>query len=134
MDVYPPLTYAVAAFLGLVAVLALVALKQPSLEPFARQGMRAAHAATAVVVALDAILLLQGEEVGNMVTHVGYMVAAVGLPVILLSSQRTEFDEEGNTILDEHGDALVSPPPHLAVVAICAVAMLVLVVRLQVTL
>ncbi|QCX26764.1 hypothetical protein [Nocardioides jishulii] len=130
---YPPLTYAVAAFLGLVAVLALVALKQPALEPFARQGMRAAHGATAVVVALDAILLLQGHEVGNMVTHVGYMVASLGLPVILLGS-RAEVDEDGNAVLDEEGNPVASPPPHLAVVAICAVAMLVLVLRLQFTL
>ncbi|GGD15193.1 hypothetical protein [Nocardioides daphniae] len=130
---YPPLTYAVAAFLGLVAVLALVALKQPSLEPFVRRAMRAAHAATAAVVALDAIKLMQGHEVDNMVTHVGYMVASVGLPVILLS-QRGEFDEEGNAVLDDEGNPVDSPPPHLAVVAICATAMLVLVVRLQLTL
>lgn len=130
---YPPLTFAVAAFLGLVAVLALVALRQPSLDPFVRHAMKAAHAATAVVVALDAIKLLQGHEVGNMVTHVGYMVASVGLPVILLS-QRGETDEEGNPVLDDEGNQVEAPPPHLAVVAICAVAMLVLVVRLQLTL
>lgn len=133
-DVYPPLTYAVAAFLAVVAVLALVALKKPVLEPIVRQAMKVAHGATAVVVALDAVKLLQGHEVGNQVTHIGYMVAAVGLPVVLLNNQRPEYDEEGNAVLDDDGQPVLAPPPHLGVVAICATAMVVLVVRLQQTL
>ncbi|MBE7323837.1 hypothetical protein IEQ44_04135 [Nocardioides sp. Y6] len=131
---YPPLTYAVAAYLALVAVLALVGLRRPSLDPVARQAMKIGHGATALVVALDAVKLLQGHEVANQVTHIGYMVAAVGLPVILLNQQRPEFDDEGNALRDEAGEPVMTPPPHLAVVAICAVAMVVLVVRLQQTL
>lgn len=130
---YPALTYAVAVLLGVVALLALIALAKPALDPITRIAMKIAHAATAVVVLLDGILLLQGHEVGNMFTHVGYMVAAVGLPLVLLN-QRPEVDEKGRPVLDEEGEPVITPPAHLAVVVICAVAMLVLVVRLQVTL
>src|SRR5690606_32642287 len=44
-DVYPPLTYAVAAYLGLVAVIALVGLKKPALDPVARMAMKVGHGA-----------------------------------------------------------------------------------------
>lgn len=131
---YPPLTYAVATYLAVVALLALIALKKPDLESVVRQAMKVAHGATALVVALDAVKLLQGHEVDNQVTHIGYMVAAVGLPVVLLNQQRPEFDDEGNALTDEEGEPLLTPPPHLGVVAICATAMVVLVVRLQMTL
>lgn len=130
---YPALTYAVAVLLGLIALFALIALSKPDLDPFARTAMKIGHAATAVVVALDGIKLLQGHEVGNMVTHVGYMVAAVGLPLVLLN-QRGEVDEKGRPVQDEDGERVIGPPPHLGVVAVCAVAMAVLVWRLQVTL
>ena len=129
---YPALTYTVAALLGVVALLALVALSQPALDRPARLAMKGMHGASAFVVALDAITLLRGHEVDTMVTHVGYMVACVGLPIILLT-QRGEVDEKGQPIRDEMGSQVVAPPPHLAVVAICAVAMCVLVVRLQMT-
>lgn len=133
-DVYPPLSYAVAAFLAVVAVLALVALKKRALDPVVRQAMRVAHGATAVVVVLDAVKLLQGHEVGNQVTHIGYMVAAVGLPVVLLNQGRPEVDEKGKVIVDDDGEPVLAPPSHLGVVAVCAAAMVVLVVRLQLTL
>lgn len=129
---YPALTYAVAVLLGVLAVLALVAIAQPALDRPVRLAMRGLHGATAFVVALDAITLLQGHEVDNKVTHIGYMVAAVGLPVILLN-QRGEVDEKGKPVLDDDGNQVQAPPPHLGVVAICAVAMAVLLVRLQVT-
>lgn len=131
---YPPLTYAVAAYLGLVAVIALVGLKKPAFDPVARMAMKVGHGATALVVALDALKLLQGHEVDNQVTHIGYMVAAVGLPVVLLNQQRPEFADDGSALRDADGNPVVTPPAHLAVVAICAVAMVVLLVRLQLTL
>ncbi|WP_162598569.1 hypothetical protein [Nocardioides gilvus] len=130
---YPALTYAVAALLGLLAILALVAIAKPSLDRPARLAMKGLHGATAFVVALDAVMLLQGHEVDNNVTHIGYMVAAVGLPVILLN-QRGEVDEKGKPVLDDEGNQVPAPPPHLGVVAVCALAMAVLVVRLQMTL
>lgn len=129
---YPALTYAVAAFLGLVAVLALVALARPELDQVARKAMQVGHAATALVVLLEVVALLRGDDVRSDVTHVGYMVAAVGLPVVLLN-RRGEVDEKGRPVLDEEGHQVQASPPHLAVVAVCAVAVSVLVVRLQVT-
>ncbi len=130
---YPAVTYAVAVFLAVVAVVALLALKLPRLEVIARTAMKVAHAATAVVVGVDALMLLRGHEVENMVTHVGYMIAAVGLPLILLN-QRAEVDEKGKMIRDGEGNQVMAPPPHLAVVAVCALTMVVLIVRLQMTL
>ncbi|MFC6152612.1 hypothetical protein [Nocardioides yefusunii] len=127
---YPALTYAVAALLGVVAVLALVALKKPELDGPARLAMKGAHGATVLVVVLAAIELLQGYEPKNMVTYVGYMVASAGLPLILLN-QRGEIDEKGKPVLDADGHPVQAPPPHLAVLTVCAIAMVVLVVRLQ---
>lgn len=125
----PALSYAVAGFLGLVAVLALVALRLPGLDPVVRRFMVAAHGATAVVVLLDVITLLQGHEVESPVTHIGYAVAAVGLPVILLNRRPLVEDEAL-----EDGEEPVEPElPHLGVVAVTAAAMVVLVVRLQLT-
>ena len=87
-----------------------------------------------MVVALDAIKLLQGHEVANRVTHIGYMVAAVGLPVVLLNQGRPEVDEKGKVVVEDDGEPVLAPPSHLGVVAICATAMVVMVVRLQQTL
>jgi len=130
--VYPALTYAVAAFLGVVAVLALVGLARPALDQVVRKAMQVGHAATALVVLLEVVALLRGDDVRNDVTHIGYMVASVGLPVVLLN-RRGEVDEKGRPVLDEEGNQVQSPPPHLAVVAVCAIAVSVLVIRLQVT-
>ena len=127
---YPALSYVVAVLLGLVAVIALLALKKPELDGPARLAMKVGHGATLLVVALAAVDLLRGYEPGNMVTYVGYMVASAGLPVILLN-QRGEVDEKGRPVLDDEGNQVKAPPPHLAVIAICAIAMTVLVIRLQ---
>lgn len=124
------LTYAVAVLLAAVAVLALVALKKPELDGPARLAMKGGHGATLVVVVLAAIDLLTGYEPKNMITYVGYMVASAGLPVILLN-QRGEIDEKGKPVLDDDGNQVQAPPPHLAVLAVCAVAMVVLLIRLQ---
>ena len=127
---YPVLTYVVAVLLAAVAVLALVALQKPELDRPARLAMKGAHGATVVVVVLAAIDLLTGYEPKNMITYVGYMIASAGLPVILLN-QRGEVDEKGKPVLDADGNQVQAPPPHLAVLAVCAVAMVVLLVRLQ---
>jgi hypothetical protein len=118
--VYPALSYAVAAFLGVVAVVSLVAIRVPSLDLVARTAMRVGQVAAVVVVVLDLITLLQGHEVGSDLTHVGYAVATLGLPAILLKRRPEEDGEPGE-------------PPHLAVLAVTAVALTVLVVRLQQT-
>lgn len=123
----PALSYAVAAYLGVVAVLALVALKAPGLDPIARTAMRVGQLGAAVVVGLDLLTLAQGHEVDSPVTHIGYAVAILGLPAILLT-RRPDPDE-----VDEEGTPVEPDPPHLAVVTVTAVAMVVLVVRLQQT-
>ncbi len=133
----PALSYGVAAFLGFVALLALVALKLPGLDPVVRRFMIAGQGAAAVVVLLDVVTLLQGHEVDSLVTHVGYAVAAVGLPVILLN-RRPDLQVPGQEADASTGAAdpveeSEPEPAHLAVVAVTAIALLVLVVRLQQT-
>ncbi|MDP3890202.1 hypothetical protein [Nocardioides sp.] len=117
---YPALTLAVALYLGVVAVLALAGLLLPQVEQVARLAMRIGQYATMVVVLLDAITLLQGHEPPQRSTHIGYGVAAIGLPVILLSRRPEQEGEE-------------APQPHLAVIAVVAAAMVVMVIRLQQT-
>ncbi|WP_104107573.1 hypothetical protein [Nocardioides sp. 616] len=139
---YPALTYAVAAYLGLVAVVSLVGIGVGSLAPVARTAMRVGQLATVVVVVLDLVTLLQGHEVGSLVTHVGYAVAALGLPAVLLSRRAEDPAEDGAEDLAEdpakEGAAPVEDvpqhaDPHLAVLAVTAVALCVLVTRLQQT-
>lgn len=104
--------------------MAVVASFKPALAESTRIAMKTAHAVAAVLVLIDAISLLQGHEVSSMYTHIGYMVAIVLLPVLLLN-RFPESDEDGNELPVE--------PPHPAVVAVTAVAMGVLVVRLWMT-
>src|SRR5690606_5903726 len=93
--VYPVLTYAVAAFLGAVALLALAAIRVPALDPVARTAMRVGQLGAAVVVGLDLLTLAQGHEVDSTLTHVGYGVAILGLPAILLTRRlEVEPDEQ----------------------------------------
>lgn len=115
-------SYTVAGYLGFVAVLALLALKSPALDPVARSGMRVGQLGALVVVVLDAFSLLGGHQVDSPVTHIGYAVAAVGLPVILLTRRP-----------DEGQDPAEVEPPHLGVIAVTAAAMVVMLVRLQQT-
>lgn len=118
------LSGAVTGFLAFVAVLAVLAAFLPALAEPARIAMKTAHAAAVVVVLVDAVSLLQGHEVGSMYTHVGYMVAIALLPVLLLN----RFPET-----DEDGQELPVEPAHPIVVAVTAVAMCVLVIRLYQT-
>jgi len=122
--VYPSLSYAVAGLLACVAVLALVAIKVPSLRTALGIAMRTGHAAAALVVLVDLVGVLRGHEVDSMLTHGGYMVATVGLPFLLLN-RVPETDADGHELPVE--------PPHPGVVAVCAIAMAVLVWRLQLT-
>lgn len=128
---YPALSFAVAGYLGLVALLALAGIAAPRLEHPARIAMKAGQLLTLLVVVLDVATLLQGHEVDSLVTHVGYAVAAVALPVVLLTRHPAQPDAEGDD--GEAGEAAPVEPPHLAVVAITAVAVAVLVARLQQT-
>ncbi|WP_203338223.1 hypothetical protein [Nocardioides limicola] len=118
---FPTLTFTIALFLAAVAVLSLLALAVPAVEEFARMAMRVGQLAVVAVVALDVVMLLQGHQPPERTTHIGYAVAAVGLPVLLLS-RRPEAEGEP------------APKPHLAVVAVTAAATCVMLVRLQQTL
>lgn len=118
------LSWAVAGFLGFVALFAVLAAVRPALAEPARIAMKTAHAAACVVVLVDAITLLRGHDVDSMYTHIGYMVAIALLPVVLLN-RFPETDEDGNELPVE--------PPHPVVIAVTAVALCVLVVRLHQT-
>lgn len=110
----------VATFLLVVAVLAVAAALKPELAPLevlARHGMKVGHFAAAAIVLGVVIDYLQGHRPDELWISVGYAVAAVGVPTLILTQQP---DKDGN----------VGDPPHLYVVAVVAIAAAVLVVRL----
>ncbi|KRF20525.1 hypothetical protein ASG90_18205 [Nocardioides sp. Soil797] len=117
------LTTVVLTLLLVIAVLALAAAASPQfapLEPIARHGMTVAQVATGIVVLGAVIGLLKGHDPDALWITVGYAVAALGVPVLLLNQQP-----------NESGEAI--EPPSLYVVAVAAVTVLVLVLRLQQT-
>lgn len=114
------LTVVVAALLALVALVSLAGLYVERLDPLARWGMTVARGATVVVLFVDVVTLARGHRPDELFTHVGYAIAVVGVPLILLTRQPGPDGEQPD-------------PPHLAVVAVAALAALVLVVRLQQT-
>lgn len=110
----------VATFLFVIAVLAVATALKAELEPLeiiARSGMKVGHAAAALVVLGVLIDFLQGHRPDELWISVGYAVACVGVPTLLLNRQP---DEDGNP----------SDPPHLYVIAVAALATAVLTLRL----
>ena len=121
----------IAILLGVVAVLALLAAFVPaarSLEPAARWGMKGAQVAIALYVLYDVITLLQGHKLDEPMTHAGYAIASIGVPVLLLTRQPGAPDPD-----DPDQKPVPADPPHLAVIAVAAIATVVLVIRLQQT-
>ncbi|KQY57457.1 MULTISPECIES: hypothetical protein [unclassified Nocardioides] len=117
------LTSVVAVYLLVIAALAVGAAASPTmapLEPIARLGMKIAQGAIAIVVLFAAIALLRGHDPDELWISVGYGVAALGVPVLLLNRQP---DPSGAPV----------EPPHLYVIAVAAVTSMVLVIRLQQT-
>lgn len=113
-------TVVVATFLVVVAALAVAAALLPDLAPLevlARHGMKVGHLAAAAIVLCVVIDYLQGHRPDEMWISVGYAVAAVGVPTLILTQQP---DAEGKP----------TDPPHLYVVAVVAIAAAVLVFRL----
>ncbi|WP_110207579.1 hypothetical protein [Nocardioides daejeonensis] len=121
----------IAVLLLVVAALALAAGFAPAaarLEGPVRWAMKGGQVLVLGYVLWDVITLLQGHKAEEGMTHAGYAVAAVGVPVLLLTRHQPGPDPE-------NPDAEVPPadPPHLAVVAVAAIATAVLVIRLQQT-
>lgn len=118
-----PFTLVVVTYSGVIAVLAATAAAAPAmapLEPIARLGMKVAQVATAVLALVAGLSLLQGHESDATWISAGYAIAAVGVPLLLLNRQP---DEDGEPV----------EPPSLWVIAIAAVTMAVLLLRLQQT-
>lgn len=114
-----------------VAAIALVAGFVPAAarwEPVARWGMKGLQVAVAGYVLYDVITLLQGHKADEGMTHAGYAIAAVGVPVLLLTRHPGTPDPE-----DPEAEPKAPDPPHLAVVAVAAIATAVLVLRVQQT-
>lgn len=117
------LTSVVSAYLLVVAVLAVVAARSSSptpLEPIVRIGMLIGQGAIGIVVLIAGISLLKGHDPDAVWISVGYCVAALGVPVLLLTRQP---DPSGEPV----------EPPHLYVIAVAAVTALILLLRLQQT-
>ncbi|MDT0202377.1 hypothetical protein [Nocardioides sp. AE5] len=116
-------TIVVITFAGVIAVLAVTAASSAAmapLEPITRHGMKVAHAAGAVIALVAGLKLLQGHQPDEVWISAGYAIAVVGVPLILLTR-----------VPDEDQEAV--EPPSLWVVAIAAVTMAVLLLRLQQT-
>lgn len=112
-----------ASALLVVAVLALVVTfvrSAAALDRPMRWAMTAGQVLVGLYVLADVITLLRGHRAEEMFTHVGYAVAALGVPMILLNRPPGPDGEKPD-------------PPHPAVVAVAAVATAVLVLRLQQT-
>ncbi|WP_235735516.1 hypothetical protein [Nocardioides alcanivorans] len=123
----------IAVLLLVVAVVALLAGFVPAagrLEPVARWGMKGCQIAVLGYVIADVITLLQGHRADEGMTHAGYAIAAVGVPVLLLTRQPVPPDPDDP---DPEAKPRPADPPHLAVVAVAALATAVLIVRLQQT-
>ncbi len=107
----------------LVAVLAALATRVPTLERPARVGVLVVEALVAFFVVADLGLLLRaGDRPESWVTHAGYAVASVGLiPTVAL--RRPEVEPGG-----EAGDE--PEPPSLWVVVVTLLAVAVCVLRL----
>lgn len=116
-------TAVVMTLFVVIAVLALAAALAPALaplEPIVRHGMTAAQVLSGLVVLAAMIALLKGHDPDQVWISVGYGVATVGVPLLLL-----------NRVPDESGEAV--EPPHLYVVAVAAVVAAILLLRLQQT-
>lgn len=110
-------------FAGVIAVLAAASASSSAmapLEPIARMGMKVAQGATALLAAVAGLMLLRGHQPDEVWISLGYAIAAVGVPFLLLTRQP---DESGEPV----------EPPSLWVIAIAALAMGVLLIRLQQT-
>ncbi len=103
-----------------LAIAAAASSQLKPLEPIARHGMTVGQVCTGVVVLGAVIGLLKGHDPDELWISVGYGVAALGVPVMLLNRQP---DASGEPV----------EPPHLYVVAVAAFVAMVLVLRLQQT-
>ena len=110
-------TTAVVVYLGVVAVLAAAGAGGVRVERIARIGLLVGQVGVGFVVAADLISLGRGHRPDELVTHLGYAVAAVGITPLLLGQRFTEEGEERR-----------SPP--LLLVALAAVVMGIVVLRL----
>jgi hypothetical protein len=106
------LTTVAVAYLGLVAVLAVMAALGAPLEPAARTGDLVGRVLVGLVVTVDVVSVVRGHRPSDPAVHYAYAGCAVAIP-FLMSGRR--------------------PDPSLWVVALIAVANLVVVLRLAAT-
>lgn len=123
-------TLVLACVLIAVGLAAIVVATAPALarwESAVRLAMKGCQGLIALFVLYDVITLLQGHQADEGMTHAGYAIAAVGVPVLLLTRHTPPADP------DDPDAEVVVDPPHLFVVAVAAFAAAVLVIRLQQT-
>jgi hypothetical protein len=113
-------TVAVVVYLGVVAVLAAAGAGGLPVERIARIGLLVGQVGVGLLVAADLISLGRGHRPDELTTHLGYAAAAVGITPLLLGQRFTEEGEEPRN-------------PPLVLVALAAVVMGIVVVRLEQT-
>jgi hypothetical protein len=113
-------TIALVVYLGIVAVLAAAGAGGLPVERVARIGLLVGQVCVGLVVAADLISLGRGHRPDELVTHLGYAAAAIGITPLLLGQRFAQEGEERR-----------SPP--LVLVALAAVVMGIVVLRLEQT-
>ena len=117
------LTWTALGALGVAAILAVFGATVLPLERAARGGVVVAWLAVGAVVVADLVDLARGDRPGDLLTHLGYAVAAVAIiPLLAWRAPVPGQDPEG-----------ARAPASLWVVAIAALVTVVVVLRLAQT-
>ncbi len=116
------LSIALVVYLGIVAVVAAAGAGGLPVERVARVGLLVGQVCVGLVVAADLISLGRGHRPDELITHLGYAAAAIGITPLLLGQR---FAQEGEE--EERRD------PPLVLVALAAVVMGIVVLRLEQT-
>lgn len=117
------LTVVVAAYLGFVAVLALVASLPAGrgLIQAARSGAVVGQVAVTLLTVVDLITVARGHRPDELTAHLGYALAAIGITPILLVQRAPETAQT---------PAQTREPASLPMVALAMLVTGVVVVRL----
>lgn len=132
MDFLSYLGLACAVIVTILVAVAAAGVGNGALERPARISLLVLEAVAAVVVVASLGTMLGGEEPPSRITHVGYMIAAVGI-IPLLMMRPVPPDTEGSAGDSEPAPQAERTPPSLWVGALAALVVAVVLWRLAVT-
>lgn len=136
MDFLSYLGLACAVIVTILVAVAAAGVGNGALERPARISLLVLEAVAAVVVVASLGTMLGGEEPPSRVTHVGYMIAAVGvIPLLMMRPVPPDTEGPGGSEGADGGTApeVERTPPSLWVGALAALVVAVVLWRLAVT-